>query len=1079
MDMSIKSITNELLNTKKHDALFLIKNEKINKSINFNFQLPDDDYTYIIDAIEIYELAIINMWKDAFDTENSKNIKKEFTELCKTCFDLLNVLKIPNETTEKINHVFKLITYSYLGEKWEDVKRILQDDDGEIWKLKFSDENWKLRLLVNTYRAILYLCRKRDWDDVTQLSELIKKLRDDQKQYEETYLNNMSDEMKISSAYELASLYHLAKCVEIMGEYMSKGTPKNILANLGFHFDKSIMYCKKSNQIELELILRMLKLTFRKMIENSIWSVAYRINPDFERFVNSIIKSSEPIFELMYPQRITILDEGLLDPANKAIVISLPTSSGKTLLAEFRILQAINQHSDDNTWIAYVVPTRALVNQITNRLRKDLGPLKIKIEKMSGILEFDAFEQSLLDINNSFNILVLTPEKLNLLIRKNLDTSFNDSLSLAIIDESHNLSDGNRGLNLEILLSIIKNDCTNANLLLLSPFLPNNYELAQWLDPLKPKSINIKFDWQPNDMSVGLFYPTGKRRNISTNFKPMLNSPPPRKFLTDSNSSNDDQKLNISNTNEQSNIVIATNDNCKYTASELKSQYLMASLVSKNIVNRGNVLIISGTIDNSWKIAETLIELLPKKNDLDDELALIKKYISTELGDNFLLLKCLDHGIGVHNAGLPDDIKYLMEWLMENNRLNVLVSTTTIAQGMNFPVSTIILSSYSYPGAGPMASSTFWNIAGRAGRSYHNKMGIIGIVTDGKDTPDAIKAAEFLKKSVDDVFSVLHQLLSNVITKTHDFKLESITHDPDWSAFRQYIAHMFRQSETLDQFIAQTDLTLRNTYGYYQSNSEEKRMLLDVVNQYAQQLNEKQHLIELSDHTGFSLETIEDTAQKIKSMGISSSDWKSDQLFSTSSNTLMKLMTIMLNDVPETKELAGIKLAGSKNIPVSLSNIISDWVSGKTISEIAKTYFGGTDVDSIKNCVNNIYGKLSNYTTWGLSAIQKISSYDPTINLISDDEKIKNLPAMVYYGVNTDEAILMRMNNIPRIIANNLGRLYNEDHIDTKIYDVKSQDVINWLTNLEDEKWDSSVPLRHNMNGMEYKKIWKIISNTI
>ena len=54
MDMSIKSITNELLNTKKHDALFLIKNEKINKSINFNFQLPDDDYKYIVDAIEIY-----------------------------------------------------------------------------------------------------------------------------------------------------------------------------------------------------------------------------------------------------------------------------------------------------------------------------------------------------------------------------------------------------------------------------------------------------------------------------------------------------------------------------------------------------------------------------------------------------------------------------------------------------------------------------------------------------------------------------------------------------------------------------------------------------------------------------------------------------------------------------------------------------------------------------------------------------------------------------------------------------------------------------------------------------------------
>ena len=1060
--MSIEFITYEFLNEKKPRALNLIKNVKINKSINPSFQLSHDDREYIVDTIEIYELTIINMWKYVFDTRNNKNTKNEFVEFCKTCFDLLNTLKIPNDTTAKINHIIKLITYSYLGEKWEDMARILQNDDGDVWKLEFSNTNWNLRLMVKIYRAILYLCRKRNWNDVEQLSILIKNLRKEQKQYEKIYLNNTRDEIKINSAYELASLYHLAKCVEIMGEYMSRGTPKNILTRLDFHFDRSITYCKKSKQIELELILRMLQLTFRKMIENSIWSVAHRINPNLEKFVNSITKSSEPIFELMYPQRITILEEGLLDPANKAIVVSLPTSSGKTLLAEFRILQAVNQHSDKNTWIAYVVPTKALVNQITNRLRKDFEPLDIKVEKMSGILEFDAFEQSLLDSDNSFNILVLTPEKLNLLIRKKLNTPFNNSLSLVVVDESHNLSDQTRGLNLEIMLSIIKNDCLNANLLLLSPFLPNSSELAQWLDPLKPKSINIELNWKPNDISVGLFYPTGKGRCISTNFKPLLNSPPTK--TTNNNSSKFDSELNVNNADDDTSIVIATDNNCEYTVSQLKTQYKMSSFVSKDMIDRGNVLVISGTIENSWKIAETLIQLLPKNDAPSDEITLIKKYISAELGDNFLLLKCLDHGIGVHNAGLPDDIKYMMEWLMVNNKLQVLVSTTTIIQGMNFPVSTIVLSSYSYAGFGPMPPSTFWNIAGRAGRSYHDEMGIIGIVTDGENTSKTHDAAVFLKTNVDDVFSVLHQLLNNVITETKDFKLESIIHNPDWSTFRQYISHMFRQSENLDQFIAQTELTLRNTYGYYQSNPEEKRLLLDVVNQYAQQLDDKQYLIELSDHTGFSLETIEHTAQKIKSMGITQSDWESDQLFSTSSATLTKLMTIMLNDIPETTQLIGVDIIGSKNIPASLSNMISDWVSGKTISEIAKIYFGGTDVNSIKECVNNIYAKISNYATWGLSAIQKISFHDSQIKLTDVDENIKNFPAMIYYGVNTDEAILMRMNNVPRMIADNLGKLYRETHNDVKIYDVKSHDVINWLKNLANEKWNTSVPSQYNID---------------
>ena len=52
----------------------------------------------------------------------------------------------------------------------------------------------------------------------------------------------------------------------------------------------------------------------------------------------------------------------------------MPTSGGKTLLAEFKILQALNQFAADKGWVAYVAPTRALVSQITRRLRKDFGP---------------------------------------------------------------------------------------------------------------------------------------------------------------------------------------------------------------------------------------------------------------------------------------------------------------------------------------------------------------------------------------------------------------------------------------------------------------------------------------------------------------------------------------------------------------------------------------------------------------------------------------------------------------------------------------------------------------------------------
>lgn len=47
------------------------------------------------------------------------------------------------------------------------------------------------------------------------------------------------------------------------------------------------------------------------------------------------------MFEMLPPQRIAIQEQGLLDPASAAVVVDLPTSAGKTILAEFKIVQAI------------------------------------------------------------------------------------------------------------------------------------------------------------------------------------------------------------------------------------------------------------------------------------------------------------------------------------------------------------------------------------------------------------------------------------------------------------------------------------------------------------------------------------------------------------------------------------------------------------------------------------------------------------------------------------------------------------------------------------------------------------------
>lgn len=96
--------------------------------------------------------------------------------------------------------------------------------------------------------------------------------------------------------------------------------------------------------------------------------------------------------------------------------------------------------------------------------------------------------------------------------------------------------------------------------------------------------------------------------------------------------------------------------------------------------------------------------------------------------------------------------------------------------------------------------------------------------------------------------------------------------------------------------------------------------------------------------------------------------------------------------------------------------------------------------------------------------------------MMKERKKLQNLSAMVYYGVNSDEAILMRINNVPRSIADNVGKLYLEEHDPTTLYASRSTNVIKWLDDMSKEKWNSTIPTGKGINGSEYKQIWKQIS---
>lgn len=984
-----------------------------------------DDLAHIRQMIDMYEFSITEKWKSL--KSRDKNEKLEFQTLCMNCFTLLQALKVPAEPIPKILYALKVFTYGYLGEKGESVSRLLSSDK---FKVAESTE-WNVRVFTAIYRGILHMVQKNSRQDLQSAIILIRQLRGEQSEYEKTYL----DASQKGTAYELASLYHLSKATELASTYMLQGTPPQIETQLDIHFDAAISFAQKCGLMELDLLLHMLHVAFKKMVTNSIWFEARRV-PPIQKLMKSLADMPKPVFELMYPQRVAI-QNGLLDQSNYMMVVTLPTSSGKTMIAEFKILQLWQPGS--GSWIAYVAPTRALVNQIASGLRRDFESLGIRVEKMSGALEQDKFEDDLMN-SRDFDVLVTTPEKLNLLLRQNspyVQSGFCGTLALAVIDEAHNLGSSNRGLALEMLISIIKNDCANANLLLLTPEMPDADKIASWLDPEHSKSISMQLEWAPNDSVVGAFYPEGSRRNVSTYFKPVLYS---------------DSNL------EMAGILLGNDSNPKHTFSKIKeTKYLLTSYAAHYMQKRGSVLVVTSTVDSSWKTAHVISDLTGQ-SEQDPDIELAKKFVRAELGDGFELATYLDHRVGVHNAGLPADILRLMEWLMEKGKLKVLVSTTTIAQGINFPASSVLLSSYYQPGSPDatrqgtqkMSSIDYLNLAGRVGRT-HQSMGLVGIATDG--TVEALEDLKgFLNRNVREIVSSLYSLCSHVTEQERHLDLSAHANEPEWSNFIQYLAHMYNQSSGLDDFILRSEIILRNTYGYVQMDPQAQGRLLEAVKEYGRELDDNRDTSAMSDQTGFSPRTIESVAEKIRDQDIV----LDLSLFSGNSETLTKIINIMRNDMPE---LDLTDPSHSHRISdADLNRIISEWVSGNEIYKISEKYFGGTGTGSVQDCITTIYKKIVNYATWGLSATEKIM-----------DGK-SNIPAMVYYGVNSDGAILMSMNGVPRRIAEKLGRTYSEGN--ESLYGARSRDVLGWLQKQEASVWDRASD--GALTGAEYKRIWQI-----
>ena len=97
------------------------------------------------------------------------------------------------------------------------------------------------------------------------------------------------------------------------------------------------------------------------------------------------------------------------------------------------------------------------------------------------------------------------------------------------------------------------------------------------------------------------------------------------------------------------------------------------------------------------------------------------------------------------------------------------------------------------------------------------------------------------------------------------------------------------------------------------------------------------------------------------------------------------------------------------------------------------------------------------------------------LDAMSDKQRrrMANLPAMVYYKVDSEEAILMRMQGVPRSVSEQLGSAYVKQAPNQDIYVADTADVMSWLDKLPDDAWR---PKSGTISGADCKNIWRRLS---
>lgn len=447
--------------------------------------------------------------------------------------------------------------------------------------------------------------------------------------------------------------------------------------------------------------------------------------------------------------------------AGKSVVVCAPTGSGKTLIGEYAIHQALSR----GRRVFYTTPLKALSNQKLRDFRRQFG------DDMVGLLTGD------ISVNRDAPVLVMTTEIFRNMLYGTPIGAVGASLTgveTVVLDECHYMNDRQRGTVWEESIIYCSGEI---QLLALSATVANSGQLTDWIDKVHGPTELVYSDFRPVPLEFyfanqkGLFPlldDTGTRAN--------LRLVPKKK----------QQKV------ERGSIPVPSLTDVLYRLDDrdmLPAIYFIFSRrgCDQAVAEVGNVSLV-----NEAEAAEL-------KRIIDDFLH--RNPEAERFGQKEALLK----GVAAHHAGILPAWKGLVEELFGRGLIKVVFATETLAAGINMPARTTVISTLSKrtdKGHRLLNASEFLQMAGRAGRRGMDARGyVVTVQTRFEGAKEASYLATAKADPLASQFTPSYGMVLNLL-QTHT--LEEAKELVERS-FGQYLSTLYLQpqQEELDRLLAE------------------------------------------------------------------------------------------------------------------------------------------------------------------------------------------------------------------------------------------------------------------------------------